>query len=325
MVSQVFGTVDRLGRRWLLRLVSYRADGPTYQPGLLVGDIVVDAAAASGPGELSALLGLLAHGGEARTTLDRSARALAREAGPGTFDLGKVRLGAPVQQPQKFICAGANYADHAREAGLEPPKHPVLFAKFPNCLIGPHDDVVKPGISDEIDFEGEVAVVIGARCKNVRKEDAFGVVAGLMLLNDVTARDVQFWTSQWMIGKSLDTFAPCGPSLVSLDEIGDPREIAFRTMLNGEVVQTGNTQDLIFPIDELIAFITSLMTLEPGDILATGTPAGVGFTRTPPLFMRSGDLIEVEAEGLGRISNRLSTADVAPTASDAVASAAPTL
>jgi 2-keto-4-pentenoate hydratase/2-oxohepta-3-ene-1,7-dioic acid hydratase in catechol pathway len=181
---------------------------------------------------------------------------------------------------------------------------PILFAKYRNTLTGPTSPVVLPWpeVSQEIDYEAELAAVIGRRCKATNVADALSYVAGYMAFNDVSARDIQMRGRQWLSGKSLDTFAPCGPVLV-VDEIRDPQNLNLSTRVNGAILQMGNTRDMIFPVAEILAYVSQLMTLQPGDILATGTPAGVGFTRTPPIYLRAGDIVEVEIEGIGKLVN----------------------
>ncbi|HET7090027.1 MAG TPA: fumarylacetoacetate hydrolase family protein, partial [Anaerolineae bacterium] len=211
-------------------------------------------------------------------------------------------LGPPIVDPEKIICLGLNYRDHAKEAGLPIPPVPILFAKYRNALTGPTSPIILPGVSEESDYEAELAVVIGRRCKGVAAAEALSVVAGYMAFNDVSARDVQLRTSQWLAGKSLDTFGPCGPALV-IDEIRDPQALSVSTRVNGETLQQGNTRDMIFSVAESVAFISQLMTLQPGDIIATGTPAGVGYKREPPIFLHHGDIVEVEIEGIGMLRN----------------------
>lgn len=184
------------------------------------------------------------------------------------------------------------------------PPVPMLFAKFPNTLAGPDDDVVMPPVTSDVDFEAELAVVIGRRCREVAADDAMDVIAGAMAFNDVSARDLQMATSQWAAGKALDGFGPCGPTLVLADELPDMQDLAIATRVNGQVLQSSRTNMMIFSIAETIAFVTSLMTLEPGDIIATGTPAGVGMSRDPRVSLADGDVVEVEIERIGTLTNR---------------------
>jgi 2-keto-4-pentenoate hydratase/2-oxohepta-3-ene-1,7-dioic acid hydratase in catechol pathway len=212
-------------------------------------------------------------------------------------------FGPPVPDPDKVLCIGLNYREHARESGLEVPTVPVVFAKFRNSLIGPGATIQLPAISQQVDYEGELAVIIGRRCKNLRINDALSVVAGYSAFNDVSARDLQLQVSQWTIGKAIDTFAPMGPGLVPAHLVPDPQNLELITRLNGQVVQRSSTSDMIFSVAEIIAYLSRSMTLEPGDIIATGTPSGVGFKREPALFLKSGDVVEVEISSVGLLSN----------------------
>ena len=209
----------------------------------------------------------------------------------------------PIERPGKIICVGLNYRDHAEEQGIALPEAPLLFAKWQNALIGPAEPIVIPPIVTKCDFEAELGVVIGERVRDVSAENALDAVAGYICVNDVSARDLQFADGQWTRGKSPDTFCPVGPSLVPRDEIPDPQALAIRAILNGEAVQDSNTSNMVFGIAEVIAYITRTITLEPGDLIATGTPAGVGAFRKPPLFMQPGDEITIEIEGLGSLTN----------------------
>jgi 2-keto-4-pentenoate hydratase/2-oxohepta-3-ene-1,7-dioic acid hydratase in catechol pathway len=214
-----------------------------------------------------------------------------------------VELGPPVPDPDKIICAGLTYPDHAAEFNAVIPPVPAFFAKFRNTLTGPASPIVIPRASQKVDYEGELAVVIGRRCRGVREEDALGSVAGYTVLNDVSARDLQFQTSQWTAGKTPDTFCPMGPGIVPAAAVADPGGLEIRTRVNGSEVQHGRTGEMLFPVARIIAFLSSFMTLEPGDIIATGTPSGVGFKRRPPLFLKAGDVVEVEIAGIGLIRN----------------------
>lgn len=243
--------------------------------------------------------------GQELVALGEAARRIASEADDaGSLATSHVTLGAPVADPDKILCVGLNYIDHADETEFEPPESPVIFAKFRNSLIGPGAPIHLPRIcSEQVDYEGEVAVVISRRCKQVEAADALEFVAGVMPFNDVSARDLQMQSSQWTPGKAIDTFGPCGPALVTLDELEDVRDLRLSTRLNGETVQTASTASMIFPIPALIAWLSRLMTLEPGDVIATGTPAGVGYTRNPPTYLKQGDEVEVEVEGVGVLRN----------------------
>ncbi len=214
----------------------------------------------------------------------------------------------PIALPQKIVCVGMNYRDHAAEAGLDVPERPILFAKWPNSLVGPGDAIVIPPLSEQIDYEAELAVVIGARVRDVPVEEALGAVAGYLCLNDVSARDVQFADRQWTRAKSFDTFTPIGPGLVPAREIHDPQALAIRCSVNGEVLQDSTTAEMVFSVADVVAYASRSITLEPGDVIATGTPAGVGFTREPPVFLRPGDEVTVEIEGIGALRNPVRSA-----------------
>jgi 2-keto-4-pentenoate hydratase/2-oxohepta-3-ene-1,7-dioic acid hydratase in catechol pathway len=210
-----------------------------------------------------------------------------------------------VTRPSKIIAVGLNYRDHAIETKQEIPTTPVIFAKFPSSINGPDAPVVLPKDDPQGDYEAELAVVIGRQAKAVSESDALNYVAGYMPLNDVSARRWQFADKQWVRGKSCDTFCPTGPWLTTRDAVPDPHALSIRMRVNGNVVQDSNTSNLIFRIPALIAFISAGITLEPGDIIATGTPDGVGVFRKPPVFLKSGDVMEVEIEGLGTLRNRV--------------------
>jgi acylpyruvate hydrolase len=213
-----------------------------------------------------------------------------------------VRLLAPVPDPEKIICLGLNYRDHARESGQEAPDAPMWFAKFANSLLGSGGEILLPASNpDYVDYEAELAVVIGRRAHNVTVASALDHVAGAMPFNDVSARDLQFQNPLWTSGKAIDTFAPCGPALVTLEEAGDLQALGLRTRIDGEVVQEGTTAEQIFAVAELVAWLSRAMTLVPGDIIATGTPSGVGVAKGR--FLRSGETVEVEVDGLGAVSN----------------------
>ena len=209
----------------------------------------------------------------------------------------------PIERPRKIVCVGLNYRDHAEEQGVELPAAPLLFAKFTTSLIGPGEAIVIPPLVTKCDYEAELGVVIGATVRNVSQENALEAVAGYICANDVSARDLQFGDGQWTRGKSPDTFCPVGPRVVPAAEIPDPQVLAIRAILNGEVMQDSSTANMIFGVAEIIAFASQTITLEPGDLIATGTPAGVGVFRDPPVFMQDGDEITIEIEGLGALTN----------------------
>lgn len=210
---------------------------------------------------------------------------------------------APVPRPGKIICIGLNYRDHAAESNMPIPERPVVFSKFATCVVGPGEPVVIPTTSSQVDYEAELAVVIGRKAKNVSASRAYDYVLGYTAFNDVTARDFQFADGQWQRGKSCDTFAPMGQTILTTDEVPDPHKLSIKLLLNGQTMQDSNTSQLIFGVPQLIEFITESITLEPGDVIATGTPPGVGFARKPPVFLRPGDSMEVLIEVIGGVGS----------------------
>jgi 2-keto-4-pentenoate hydratase/2-oxohepta-3-ene-1,7-dioic acid hydratase in catechol pathway len=208
----------------------------------------------------------------------------------------------PIERPGKIVCVGLNYRDHAEEQGVELPSEPLLFAKWPTSLIGPGEPIVIPPIVTKADYEAELGVVIGARVKNVSKENAYEAVRGYLCANDVSARDLQFSDGQWTRGKSPDTFCPVG-AMVPRDEIFDPHDLRIRAIVNGEVLQDSTTANLIFGIDDVISYASQTTTLEPGDLILTGTPAGVGVFRDPQRLLQPGDEVTIEIEGIGSLTN----------------------
>lgn len=240
-------------------------------------------------------------------------RGLLAESRQARLPAAGRRLGPPVAPPRHIICIGKNYADHAAEFDGTLPAAPLLFAKAGGSFAGPHDDIRVPPGFDDVDAEAELAVVIGRRVHAITEGDALGAVAGYTALNDVTERAAQREGQQWFRGKSFDTFCPCGPCLVTADELGDPQGLRVASRLNGKVLQDGHTRQMIFGVARLIAYISRTLTLEPGDIIATGTPAGVGFARKPPVLLKPGDLIEVEVERIGVLRNPVTAAGAPPT------------
>ena len=271
----------------MTRFVTYEAGGGPSRVGALVGDRVTDI----GPGTVDAML--------------RDGGLPDGQVGGSDLPLGDVRLLPPVVAPSKIVCMGLNYREHAAEAGLDPPETPTFFAKFSNALAPPDAEVELPRFSEKVDYEAEVAFVIGRRCKDVEEADALDVIAGYTLLNDLSARDYQFMTPQWLPGKVFDGSAPCGPALVTPDEAGPHDGIEISLTLNGETMQSASTSDLIHGVPALVAYLSKLMTLEPGDIVSTGTPAGVGSVRQPHVWLKPGDVCVVESPTLGRLETRL--------------------
>jgi 2-keto-4-pentenoate hydratase/2-oxohepta-3-ene-1,7-dioic acid hydratase in catechol pathway len=303
-----------------MRLVTYET-GWARRAGILVDSVIVDAArlarscglATDGDHRFSSTRRILQSEAEVLRLMDHASREVAASAvaPPLAFELAEVTLGPPVPDPGKIICVALNYSEHAQEAGFEIPEGvPPLFPKFSTSLVGPEAPIVIPAATSQVDYEGELAVVIGRTCKEVLAADAIDCLAGAMVFNDVSARDTQKVTNQLLNAKALDTFGPCGPALVLMDEVGDLQNLRLTTRLNGEVVQDATTALMIHSIARLIEYTTSLMTLHPGDIIATGTPSGVGAAADPPRYLEPGDLIEVGVEGLGWISNPVVTGAV---------------
>jgi 2-keto-4-pentenoate hydratase/2-oxohepta-3-ene-1,7-dioic acid hydratase in catechol pathway len=277
-----------------MRIVTYRSDRGA-RAGLLRDGAVVDIWSALG-GRGSGVRDLLESGRLAEVAEIGDARVLRLQV---------VELLPPVPDPQKIVCIGLNYKAHAAEAGIEPPETPTFFAKFANALAPPGAQVPLPGASRKVDFEAEVAFVIGRRCADVSVDEAADCVAGYMLFNDLSARDLQFATPQWMPGKVFDGSAPCGPALVTPEEALAGGPISFSLTLNGEQMQQASTDDLIFGVPELVAHLSSLMTLEPGDIVSTGTPSGVGSTRDPRVWLSEGDELAISSPTLGLLETRI--------------------
>ncbi|MED3912031.1 fumarylacetoacetate hydrolase family protein [Peribacillus simplex] len=219
------------------------------------------------------------------------------------FKLSEVKFLPPFVKPDKIICVGLNYFDHCKETGMEPPDSPVIFSKYANAIAGHNDAIEIPINSTEVDFEAELAFVIGREAKHVSEEEAYDYVFGYTIMNDISARDLQFQDGQWSRGKTADTFAPFGPVVVTHDEVGDPHNLAISLELNGEIMQDSNTSNLIFTVPKIISFLSQSMTLKPGDLIATGTPPGVGMGRNPKIWLKNGDRMNVSIERIGTLSN----------------------
>jgi 2-keto-4-pentenoate hydratase/2-oxohepta-3-ene-1,7-dioic acid hydratase in catechol pathway len=221
------------------------------------------------------------------------------------YPAASIKLLAPIPDPPKVICVGLNYRDHAAESGAPIPKEPVLFSKFATAIIGPEEPIRLPAVSREVDFEAELVLVVGKKGRHLRASAALDHLAGCTIGHDVSARDWQLKKDgkQWLAGKTFDTFAPIGPVLVTADEIADPHNLAIRLRLNGQTMQDSNTRQMIFRAGDILAYVSQIVTLEPGDLIFTGTPPGVGFARKPPVFLKDGDVVEVEIEGLGVLRN----------------------
>jgi 2-keto-4-pentenoate hydratase/2-oxohepta-3-ene-1,7-dioic acid hydratase in catechol pathway len=278
-----------------MRFVTFQHNGHQHA-GVIQGDNVVSLKSAGIPDTISLLQG----GPEA---LKRVEVLLAKPPADAVEPVANVKLCAPVPKPTKIICVGLNYRDHAIESKMEIPSRPTIFSKYNNTVIGPGDRIVIPRNTEKPDYEAEFAFVIGKGGRRITGSAWREHVFGYMNLNDVSARDVQLAVSQWVMGKSFDTFCPMGPYLVSADEISDPHNLNISLTLNGETVQNSNTRELIFKIPDLIEFLSSVMTLEPGDIVTTGTPSGVGMAWNPPKWLKPGDEVVVTVEGLGSLRN----------------------
>ena len=265
--------------------------------GVVEGDMIVDLAAAA-PHLPQTMIAFLRAGSDAMAEARRAATS-----GGHRLSLSQVRLEAPVPRPGKVLAIGMNYGDHIRETGRAAPEHQVWFAKQATCIIGPNDAIQIPKVSDKVDYEAELCVVIGRRCRHVPRERAFEAVAGFMCGNDVSVRDWQQRSPTMMMGKGFDTHGPTGPWIVTPDEIADARSLRVRCLLNGQVMQDASTAEMIFDIPAQIEHLTAAFTLEPGDVIFTGTPAGVGNWRDPPVRLKPGDRVRVEIDGLGALEN----------------------
>ncbi len=280
-----------------MRLVSFGPAG-SEKPGVLLDDTIVALSAldATLPGSVQEIL---AHDrlADVQAALQRACAAAAAH-----LPVSRTRLGPPITAPSKIICIGLNYADHAAEQKRPLPQTPLLFAKAPSALCGAGDPILLPP-GENVDVEAELGVVIGKRARHLRAAEAMQYVAGYMCFNDVSGRTAQYSDRQWFRGKSFDSFAPCGPCLVIRDEIPDPHDLGISSRVGDRLMQDSRTNQLVFRIPELLEYITRGMTLWPGDIVATGTPAGVGVFRDPPLFLHDGDQVSVTIEGLGTLTN----------------------
>ncbi len=279
-----------------MRLVTFEADGKT-RPGVLTeSNGIFDLAAAGFDSMLDVI--------EAASLDPKKIQSLVAASTPDTaYSLGTVKLLAPIPKPRKLICVGLNYRDHAAETGSEIPNVPTIFNKFATAVIGPGDNIVLPKVSKKPDYEAEFAFVIGKGGRHIKAEDWTKHVFGYTIVNDVSGRDYQRATTQWLMGKTFDTFAPMGPWIVTADTISDPHNLDISLEINGEILQNSNTRELIFKIPDLLVFLSSVFTLEPGDIVSTGTPAGVGVARNPPRFLQPGDDVVVKIPAIGELRN----------------------
>lgn len=281
-----------------MRLATIRT-GQREVVGVVDGDDIVDLSIAAP--DLPTTMPEFLAGGPAAL----AAAAAAVSSGKGRSALASVKLGSPVPRPPKFCAIGLNYADHIAETNSKTPEYPTVFVKLPTCVAGPYDDVWLPKVSTNLDYEGELGFVIGKRAKHVTADKAHEVIAGYTVINDVSVRDYQRRTSQFTLGKSFDTHGVIGPWIVTADELGDPHNLAIKTTVNGEVRQDSNTKHLIFDCYTLVAALSEVYTLEPGDVIATGTSSGVAAAMKPPKWLVAGDVMRVEIEGIGAIENRI--------------------
>jgi 2-keto-4-pentenoate hydratase/2-oxohepta-3-ene-1,7-dioic acid hydratase in catechol pathway len=277
-----------------MKIVTFARPGQSPEAGILDGDQVLPLSAEGYDSAIAFIKG----GREARTKAESMLQGNAEG-----FPLDAVKMLAPIPRPPKIICVGLNYRDHAIESNMEIPQVPTIFCKFPTSVIGPGDNVVLPKNSTQPDYEAEFAVVIGQGGRHIKADNWKDHVFGYTNLNDVSARDFQLATTQWIMGKTFDTFCPIGPAIVTADEIADPHALDISMTINGEVLQNSNTKHLIFNIPHLIEHLSSVFTLEPGDIISTGTPSGVGFARKPPRYLKPGDDMVVRVAGLGELRN----------------------
>lgn len=268
-------------------------------PFILAGEDLVDLLEAD-PSLPGSVRGLLEAGPQALAAAQQAAASPKARR----ISLSQGSFLAPVHDPKKIICVGQNYIDHVKETGAPIPKEPVLFSKYATALTGHNGNIELPSVSREVDFEAELVIVIGKRGRHIRPENAIEYVAGYTVGHDVSARDWQHKDGkQWMIGKTFDTFAPNGPFLVTRDEVPDPRNLNISLRLNGQVMQNSNTRNMIFGVEQILPYVTTVFTVEPGDLIYTGTPPGVGMARKPPVYLKPGDVAEVEIEGLGVLRN----------------------
>lgn len=281
-----------------MRFAMYSVGGGVARPGLVVGEHVHDIGAHldAAPTNLIELF-------ENYEALAPRLHQLA--LGAGDHPLSAVSLAAPIARPGKILALGLNYRDHATEASMELPKHQMWFAKMSTSVNPPFADIQLPRVSEKLDYEAELAIVIGKRCRHVPRAQAASVIAGYCVANDVSVRDWQLRTSQFVLGKSFDTHCPFGPWIVTPDEVGDPQNLAIRCTVNGQVRQNSNTREMVFDVYAMIEHLSQAMTLEPGDLILTGTPAGVGAVSKPPRYLKLGDIVRIEIERIGAIEARV--------------------
>lgn len=280
-----------------MKLVTFSQNGGARLGALKDEQNIVDLNKADArlPADMLAFL----EAGDSALQMAKAAIASAKE----TIPLASVKLLAPIPKPGKILCIGLNYSDHAAESGQPLPDFPIVFAKYANTVIAPGEAIILPHVTDQVDYEAELGFVIGKRGRYISEADALSYVAGYLPINDVSARDYQSRTSQWTMGKTFDTFAPMGPALVTSDEVPDPHNLKIQLTIGTDMLQNSSTSKLIFGIPQLVASLSEVMTLEPGDVVSTGTPPGVGFAQKPPRFLKAGDVVSVIIEGLGTLTN----------------------
>ncbi|WP_213571457.1 fumarylacetoacetate hydrolase family protein [Rhodococcus sp. USK13] len=279
-----------------MRLAQFSHKGGPRQLGAVDGDEII--AITQGGDPETALINLLSDAAQAKLDEDS-----VRKLDGYRYRYGEVSLHSPVTRPGKFLAFGLNYDDHHKESGMLRPEQPIVFNKQSTCVTGPFDPVIRPIASDQLDYEGELGIVIGRRCRHVPRSRAREVIGGYTVINDVSVRDWQLATPTMTLGKSWDTHGPIGPWISTPDEIADPHDLRIRTWVNKELRQDGNTRDLLFDLDDIIEHLSKVCTLEPGDVIATGTPAGVGWAMSPKQFLQAGDVVRIEISGLGAIEN----------------------
>ena len=274
-----------------MKLVTFKHSSGAFRPGVITEQGVCDLVATDSaiPSTVRAIL--------AAGALNRVSEIL---GSPAAVFLEDPMLVAPISDPQKIVCIGLNYRNHAVESGMDIPEEPIVFCKYPSAIIGPEEPIKVPLISEEVDYEAELVAVVGRQAKDVSESDGLKFIAGYTVGNDVSARDWQLKKpgGQWMMGKTFDTFSPIGPAIVTSDEVADPENLSISLRLNGETVQDSTTSEFIFGIGKIVHYLSQVFTLEPGDLIFTGTPPGVGFARNPPIYLKPGDTCEVEIEGL---------------------------
>jgi acylpyruvate hydrolase len=299
-----------------MKLITFRFNDQV-QLGVLKGEVTVNLKALSNiytsinkeisqlPNEMLQLIKLGKQGTDTVETMLKWLEENEEHKSEVEIDSDSIEILAPITNPGKVVCVGNNYMDHCIEQNVEPPKKPMIFSKWASCIIGPNEEVVLPVESNQVDYEAELAVIIGKAGKNIPEDQALDYIYGYTVMNDVSARDIQFEDVQWVRGKSYDTFAPLGPAIITADEIEDPHNLDIRLTVNGEILQNSNTKHLIHKIPYIISYLSKGFTFQPGDVIATGTPHGVGVFRNPPVFLKTGDVCRIEIEKVGTLQNKI--------------------